>query len=312
MKTPMISIIIPVYNVEKYVGECINSVINQTYTNLEILINNDGSTDNSYQICQSYAQIDPRIKLYSQENKGVSIARNAMLEKAIGEYVLFIDPDDFILPTHVERLLNLLNEYDADASACGYIKFSNENTVKCHRQMKEEIILYNGIDFAIEITRPICMHILPVAWSRLIKRSCLNNFSFPAGRINEDRFAMPLLMCKLKSVVYTNDALYMYRDRSDSIMHTRQFPKSTDHLDAFIFTIRYGVEYDSRTMIWNGAYSFLDGYLKQKAILLNTRNKGRYRFNAKYDELFRMCLHLVLQKKYKPGKLLYKELIPLR
>ena len=96
MKTPMISIIIPVYNVEKYVGECINSVINQTYTNLEILINNDGSTDNSYQICQSYAQIDPRIKLYSQENKGVSIARNAMLEKAIGEYVLFIDPDDFI------------------------------------------------------------------------------------------------------------------------------------------------------------------------------------------------------------------------
>ena len=98
---------------EKYVGECINSVINQTYTNLEILINNDGSTDNSYQICQSYAQIDPRIKLYSQENKGVSIARNAMLEKAIGEYVLFIDPDDFILPTHVERLLNLLNEYDA-------------------------------------------------------------------------------------------------------------------------------------------------------------------------------------------------------
>ena len=105
MKGGKVSVIVPVYNVEKYVGKCIESIINQTYTNLEILINNDGSTDNSYKICESYAAKDYRIRLLTQENSGVSVCRNNMLDVATGYYIIFVDSDDWIHPEHVERLV---------------------------------------------------------------------------------------------------------------------------------------------------------------------------------------------------------------
>ena len=124
MKNRKVSVIVPVYNVEEYVGKCIGSIINQTYTNLEILINNDGSTDSSYEICKSYAEKDNRIRLFSQENKGLSVARNAMIEKVTGDYILFVDSDDWIFPEHVERLVSLLEDNVEDCAACIYFDSS--------------------------------------------------------------------------------------------------------------------------------------------------------------------------------------------
>ena len=113
----MVSIIIPVYNVEKYIVECLESVVNQTYENLEIILVNDGSTDNSKEICLEYAQRDQRIKLYSKENGGLSSARNYGLSKVTGNYVFFLDSDDYLVTDTIENLLNMLINTNADVSS---------------------------------------------------------------------------------------------------------------------------------------------------------------------------------------------------
>ena len=154
MNGPKVSIIVPVYNVDEYVGKCIDSIVNQTYMNLEILINNDGSTDNSYEICMKYAEKDNRIHLYTQDNAGAAACRNKMIEIATGDYILFVDSDDWILPEHVERLVTLLEKYNADAASCGFkevrrdIEFSTANK-------KWKVLKYTGKEFVYEMTKAI-------------------------------------------------------------------------------------------------------------------------------------------------------------
>ena len=116
MQKPLISIIIPVYNAEKYLPNCLDSVINQTYKNLEIILVDDGSTDKSSEICDEYAQKDFRIKLIHKENGGVSSARNAGLALVSGDYIAWVDSDDFVAPDYIEYMYKLLKEYDADIS----------------------------------------------------------------------------------------------------------------------------------------------------------------------------------------------------
>ena len=119
---PLISVIVPVYNVEKYVGRCITSNINQSYTNLEIIVVNDGSTDNSLSVCESYAAKDNRIKLITQENRGLSGARNTGLRHYTGEYVTFVDSDDWIHRNMVEYLYNALIRHKSEMSLCASLR----------------------------------------------------------------------------------------------------------------------------------------------------------------------------------------------
>ena len=208
MSKGKVSVIVPVYNVEKYVAKCIESILGQTYSDIEILIVDDGSTDGSYAICRRYADIDFRIKLFTQDNEGLSASRNKMLKEATGEYILFVDADDWILPYLVERLLELIDEYDADIASCSYVKTKTDSAILPHCHHDGEIIRYTGKEFADHMTRLFGCR--SFAWGRLIRKSLADSLSFPEGRIFEDTYAMPkFALNSCKSVVYTKEPLYI-------------------------------------------------------------------------------------------------------
>ena len=125
---PLISVIVPIYNVEKYLDRCVDSIINQTYKNLEIILVDDGSPDNCPQMCDDYAKKDSRIKVVHKENGGLSDARNVGMEVATGEYVSFIDSDDYISLDFYETLLETIVDNDSDIVECGVVKFYEDNS----------------------------------------------------------------------------------------------------------------------------------------------------------------------------------------
>ena len=307
MESKKVSIIIPVYNVEKYISKCLESVITQTYTNLEILVNNDGSTDNSYQICKEYALIDSRIKLFSQENKGLSAARNAMLDKVTGYYILFVDSDDIIAPEHVERLVKIIEENNADGAACSYFGGRKEKVFP--KRKKSRLIRYSGEQFADKITWILGYRCF--AWGRLIKSSFWNGISFPEGLIFEDMFTLPKVVMKLDSIVYTKEKLYFYRKRLTGISHAPFSLKRTDELDGYIFFTRLGMDNGYVPLVRNGALFFILVYLKFKATML-IKKIDTSTYTEKYKPYFKVYLRMLLTGKYNHNDLIYKKLIPLR
>ena len=135
-----ISVIIPIYNVEDYLPQCLDSVIHQTHENLEIILVNDGSTDSCTKICDEYAAKDNRIKIINQENGGLSVARNTGIRTATGDYIAFIDSDDWIVPNFCEILLITALENNAEMVECGFTKFENGNEIKIKNEASEKII----------------------------------------------------------------------------------------------------------------------------------------------------------------------------
>ena len=308
MSNGKVSVIVPVYNVEKYVAKCMESILAQTYTDIELLIVNDGSTDGSYEICKDYALKDSRIKLFTQDNKGLSASRNRMLREATGDYVLFVDSDDWILPCLIERLIVLISEKDADIAACGYIKAKTDSIESVPRH-NWRISTYTGKEFADDMTRLFGCRCF--AWGRLIRKSMIDSLNFPEGKIFEDIFAMPeLVLSSCKAVVYTKEPLYIYRIRKDSISHRHFTLKRTDELDSYIFLTRYGIEYDSKRVFRNGAVFFVLVYIRT-ALTVSLRGEDRKRFFAKYRQYQRMYLPMVLTHNYRYNKLIFKPLEPL-
>ena len=127
MGNQLISVIVPIYNVENYLRKCLDSILEQTFHNLEILLVNDGSTDGSGQICQEYVEKDNRIRYFEKENGGLSDARNYGIEQAQGEYLTFVDSDDWVTETYIEELYSKLQYYNADISICNYFRFQDSN-----------------------------------------------------------------------------------------------------------------------------------------------------------------------------------------
>ena len=196
----LISIVIPVYNVEKYIKECIESVINQTYKNLEIILVNDGSTDLSRTICEEYEKKDNRIKIIDKENGGLADARNKGLEYINGELVTFIDSDDYIKEDMIETLLNNLIKENADVSICGYyLAYNKKNDYK----LEENVNSFKYYDVS--------------AWAKLYKTELFKNIKFPKGKISEDWYIMYKIFDKANSIVYDSSPKYYYRQRNSGI-----------------------------------------------------------------------------------------------
>lgn len=219
MEKELITVIVPVYNVEKYLGKCIESIIEQTYKNLEIILVDDGSPDNCPFICDLYAQKDKRVRVIHKTNGGLSDARNEGLNAANGEYVAFIDSDDYIHVNMIEKLYCAIKAYDADVSLCNYL-YVDEN--------------YHSIDELNRIT-PIKNEVLSceqvieklfenkhwyysVAWNKLYKRGIFDKLQFPKGRLFEDAYIAHHVFGKCKRIVSISDVLYFYLQRADSIM----------------------------------------------------------------------------------------------
>ena len=230
-KEKLVSVIMPIYNVGKFLEECLESVIHQTYKNLEIILIDDGSKDNSPEICDKYAKIDKRIKVIHQENKGLSAARNAGLDFFKGEYVYFIDSDDFVDSNAISRCVELIEKDNSDIASF-YFHYVDEDSKEIVPFVKKDIKpIWNVDDFWDNIS---CFGdaeltiAAVVVWNKLFKREIFDNVRFEVGRINEDSFIIPDIIRNVKTISFINEPLYSYRKRSNSIMSRYDIRRMVD------------------------------------------------------------------------------------
>jgi len=221
MSQELISIIIPVYNVEQYLAECVNSVCRQTYQNLEIILVNDGSTDASGQICQELADQDTRIRLIHQDNQGLSGARNTGIEHSSADYLIFVDSDDWLLEQHVARLYEKLKEYDADIAIGHHCSFRAEDSAFLYYSTEHFETLYTREEIIEEYPRRRMLDgVFLCAWAKLYKRELFDTVRYPVGRVAEDAFTTYKLYLQSEKIIYLNEPLYYYRLRPNSISMT--------------------------------------------------------------------------------------------
>ena len=224
-----ISVIVPVYNVEQYLERCVDSIINQTYTNLEIILVNDGSTDNSGKLCDELAKKDERIRVIHKENGGLSDARNRGIYEAESDLVGFIDSDDYIDNDMYEVLLRNLNDTDADLSMCALYDVYN-NTPEEQVTNKEiwELSSEQAIKMVMEAK------ILSVtAVNKLYRKRLFLDLKFEVGKIAEDAFIMIKLLDKCEKIVATNVKKYYYVHRENSITTQKFSTKFLNVIEAY-------------------------------------------------------------------------------
>lgn len=225
-----ISVIVPIYNVEKYLGKCLNSILEQTFTDYELILVDDGSTDSSGDMADEYALKDDRISVIHKKNGGLSDARNHGIDKANGEYVCFIDSDDWIEKTYLEELHELAVKNEADITICDYQKNTGDSVIT---QPKEfAVVIETGID-AIDNLYSDKYGIYVVAWNKLYNRDLFTDLRYPVGMIHEDEAIFGDLFCEAKKVVRTERILYNYRVNNEtSIMSSKYSLKRLDILKA--------------------------------------------------------------------------------
>lgn len=229
---PVVSVIVPIYNVQHYLKPCIDSICEQTYTRLEIILVDDGSTDDCGRICDDYAEIDSRITVLHKENGGLSSARNAGLDMAKGEYISFVDADDTVHPSFIEILIGLCRDYQCTIAQCDYLTVA-ENSLRLPLNTLQSIKLYNNKQALYELCCTSNGTKYTVAWNKLYKKELFQNIRYPLGRIHEDEFTTYLLLWKSEKTAVINQYLYYYLQRSDSIMGSGFSVKRLDGLEAF-------------------------------------------------------------------------------
>ena len=212
--TPKLSVVIPVYNVQDYLEECVYSVVKQTYSNLEIIIVDDGSTDKSGEICDCLKDIDNRIKVIHQVNAGLSAARNTGIDSATGEYIAFVDSDDWIETTMYEKLMMNILKSGKDMGCCGRYVVS-EDGKKTIMYSEATPIIYSNKEALKKIFKLESIDV--AAWDKVYKKELFNDIKYPVGEVNEDAAIIIQLLRKTNGIVHVGEALYNYRHRWGSI-----------------------------------------------------------------------------------------------
>ncbi len=271
----LVSIIVPTYNVEPYIKRCIESLLCQTYTMIEILIIDDGSTDNTLSICQGYAQNDCRIKIITQEHEGQSIARNRGLDIANGEWFFFVDSDDWIDENTIENMRMLAEKNGADIICCGIqyvydderrMMTSGENEIYCNTEALHEMM---------------CNHnICSVVWNKLYKAKLWEHIRFPKGKLHEDEYITYQVLYEARKIYFTKEPYYMYFQRNDGIMGKLLNSNNMDKIEAISERTDFFMERNEDRLVDE---SLLEGI---------TYTKYLYRSNMQYksDDLFERML----------------------
>lgn len=268
----LISVIIPVYKVEEYLDECVASVIAQTYSNLEIILVDDGSPDNCPQMCDVWAERDNRIKVIHKKNGGLSNARNVGIDAASGKYIAFVDSDDYIKPEMMEKLLTELMRTDADIVSCG-IQNVGEKTGSWAGQnfvgTSEEILnkLYHETTYSAAV------------WNKLYCRHCWRELRFPEGKLCEDTFTTYQLVHNARRIAMISDALYCYRIRPESIMTSSFSLKRMDEEEAWRSNYQFAEKHYPR--LRKAAFDF---YLLKVNILMHAIPADE---RSRYEEQYR-------------------------
>lgn len=230
----LISVIVPVYKVEDYLDRCIQSIVDQTYTNLEIILVDDGSPDRCPQMCDEWAKRDSRICVIHKENGGLSDARNAGMSAATGEYVAFVDSDDWLARVYIERLYGAICETGAKLAACG-VQFVTDDLQNCKAESSTSEIKVFSAEEALSPDG--WKKVRAVSWNKLYLRSLLEGERYPVGKYHEDEYFTYRIVDQAERVAYVEDELYFYLQRQGSIMHGFSM-KRLDALEAYMQRLR--------------------------------------------------------------------------
>lgn len=235
----LISIIIPIYNVEEYLERCIDSVVNQTYKNLEIILVDDGSPDQCGSICDTWALKDKRIKVIHKKNGGLSDARNAGLNLATGEFIAFVDSDDVVERQFVRYLIDTVCEENADIVECGVQKFCTD--IEFPAETKGKVTSFSRTEALRELIfdGAIRQHV----WNKLYRKSVIADIRFPVGKLNEDEFWTYKIVGRAEKICRIENELYGYFQREGSIMGTRYSVRRLDALEAKAERLEYMSEF---------------------------------------------------------------------
>lgn len=225
----LISVIVPIYNVEKYLLRCVDSIVNQTYKNLEIILVDDGSPDNCPKICDEFAYKDSRIKVIHKKNGGLSDARNAGMNIASGECIVFVDSDDYIDCDMVSKMYNVMMQDGSDVVSCG-VKWVNENDtlIYASKADRDEILFQNDAMYEIIIDGKLKQHV----WNKMYKTKLIRDILFEKGKYHEDVFWSYQVFGKAKKTSIIVDSFYCYVQRDNSIMGCGFSSKRLDVLEA--------------------------------------------------------------------------------
>ena len=276
----MISVIVPIYQVEAYLDQCIKSIINQSFKELEIILVDDGSPDNCPAICDSWAEKDKRIKVIHKPNGGLSDARNAGLEIATGEYISFIHSDDWILPEMYERMLSLMLKENADICACNIRSCypEHEEVWGCKEYFtgeSEQILdmLYSDTKYPVS------------ALNKLYKSECWKELRFPVGKICEDAFTTYQLVHNAERIVQVPEAYYCYRIRPQSIMTSAFSIKRMDEEEAW--RANYQFVKTHYPALYRHAFRF---YLQKVHVLIRTISRDQ---RKEYSQQFKYLKNIM-------------------
>lgn len=234
----LVSVIVPVYKVEPYLESCFDSILCQSYKNFELIAVDDGSPDKCGEICDEYARKDSRIKVIHQRNGGLSAARNAAIDIAIGDYLTFVDSDDFVFPEYLERLVSLCDKYDADMSVCGYTRcaFSDTPNTMAYKQEgeKEEYFSEDRMKIFFSTKK-----INTVAWGKLYDRKIFDRLRYPVGKYNEDIFTTYLAVDLAKKIAVSDYIGYAYRQNENSIINEVYSKRKWDSVEGSLIRAEF-------------------------------------------------------------------------
>lgn len=227
---PLISVIIPVYNVEQYITECVDSVIKQKYRNLEIILVDDGSTDNSGTICDRISNLDERIKVIHKANGGLSDARNSGMKIANGKYLLFLDSDDYLPLSAISTLYHICECKNADIVIGKMIRTSERGELDSN-QIEKNIFVYKSENALIEMLYGNKFN--TSACGKLFRRELFNDLNFPFGKFSEDLFTIYKTILNAKRIIYTNHVTYFYYYRYEgSLVVSKYYGKHIEAIEA--------------------------------------------------------------------------------
>lgn len=310
-KQSLISVIIPIFNVAEYLPRCIKSVLEQTYSNLEIILVDDGSTDAGSVICDQYAALDSRIRVIHKENGGLSDARNAGLDICRGEYITFVDSDDIIHKQYIERLFG--NIGDCDMIYCNYADFEHDGQIYSLAKEGNAVVkTFSQDEFYRQLLNPA--ETLPVvSWNKLYRKELWNALRFQKGMIHEDEFAIHHLASQCRKIGYLDEVLYFYRVRPNSITSDKKSERSLLHkiaayYDRYVFFKGQNLNPYARVMLGHILYRCAMQTVRQDDPTWGKVNSFSCIFQAKGISL-KIKLVLLLKKIAYP---LYQKLYPVK
>lgn len=315
-KKPNISVVIPMYNAGRYVEKCLESIINQTYQDIEVIIVNDGSTDNSKEICEKYVQKDNRITLINTENRGAGSARNTGLEKAQGEYISFIDSDDYICNDYFERLYNMLQLSKADIAIGRYQRISEHETMQFvnsgeikERTSREELLELYGEDEDRYINAVLVTN-------KLFRRSLFgDDIRYPIRRLIDDEFIIYKLIDKSNKIVYTDDVMYAYVQSDSSVMRTNfKEQRVYDTIDVYdevysFFKEKADEELNRKIMIRYLSYCIELAWKTSKSEIIDDKEKVYQYLNEKFEAKKEEAKEKIGQEKFEKFNVEFHEII---